>query len=447
MSESPSTSDQSREPKPVIGLVATQVNGDRVARTILRAMQHGHDVLVTYEGDRDVESVQFAEQLGATVVDPIKRGGGPTEPKRRLAVVANADGYPGIIFAPAADDRIDFERSTAAVQDGAFATTAVPASPEAAAAVETLVAIPAYNESATIEDVVTESSPYADEVLVVDDGSDDDTSEQAAAAGATVVEHETNRGYGEALKTAFNEANRRNVEYLLIIDGDGQHDVEDLPKALERLRESDANIVIGSRFEGDTAGNVPLYRRFGIKVINLLTNLGLGNVRSESRLSDTQSGFRVYDRDAIRSLANDSDISDGMDASTDILFHAAQHDYDIDEVDISVEYDVENGSTHHPVSHGYRLVQSVLRIIERDNPIVLLGVPGLLVTLVGFGFGFWAITNYVQTSSFPSGLVLVAIFLGLVGILSCFNAIILHSLNVHLEHYLNGDGGVGNDGQ
>ena len=445
MAESPTTSNQKHDQNPVVGLVATKNNSDRVARTILRAKQRGHDVFVTYEDDRDVESVQFAELLGAKVIDEVESGGGPVDPRQRLTVVANAESYPGIIFPPESGDRIDFERSTRSVREGTFSTTAIPESPAVETSPNTLVAIPAYNESATIGDVVTESSPYADEVLVVDDGSDDDTSEQAAAVGATVVEHETNRGYGEALKTAFTQANRRNVEYLLIIDGDGQHDVEDLPRALDRLRESDANIVIGSRFEGDTAGNVPLYRRFGIKVINLLTNLGLGNVRSESRLSDTQSGFRVYDRDAIRSLANDSDISDGMDASTDILFHAAQHDYDIDEVDISVEYDVENGSTHHPVSHGYRLVQSVLRIIERDNPIVLLGVPGLLVTLVGFGFGLWAITNYVQTSSFPSGLVLVAIFLGLVGILSCFNAIILHSLNVHLEHYLNGDGGVGND--
>jgi glycosyltransferase involved in cell wall biosynthesis len=296
-----------------------------------------------------------------------------------------------------------------------------------------LVAIPAYNEASAIGGVVRQAREYADAVLVVDDGSDDDTAERAAEAGALVSEHGRNRGYGAALKTAFGAAQRLDTAHLVVIDGDGQHDPADIPALVETQERTAANLVIGSRFVDGVVSNAPLYRRAGLTVINVLTNLSMGVVRASSRVSDTQSGFRAYDREAIETLAADPAIGDWMSASIDILYHAHHRDYAIEEVPVEVSYDVENASTHAPVSHGVALVRNILKTIERERPLTALAVPGFSITFGGLGFGYWAATNYVQSGTFPFGLALMAVFLTLLGIFACFTAIVLHSLSTYFE--------------
>jgi glycosyltransferase involved in cell wall biosynthesis/predicted RNA-binding Zn-ribbon protein involved in translation (DUF1610 family) len=292
-----------------------------------------------------------------------------------------------------------------------------------------LVALPAYNEAKTVADVVEEAEAYADEVLVVDDGSDDDTADRAAAAGATVVEHETNGGYGAALKTIFREAYRRDVDHLVIIDSDGQHDPSDIPQLIDRQWSSGAELVIGSRFVDGAETDMPVYRRFGLEVINGLINLSLGVVRPSSTVSDTQCGFRAYDRRAIRTLAHDDRIGEGMDASIDILFHAHQHDYRIEEVPTTVSYDVEDANNHNPLYHGYQLVKNVLRTLEYERPILCLGLPGFVLAFAGLTTAYLSFDQYLQTGALSTELAFAAGLLTLLGTFTAFTAIILHSLN------------------
>jgi len=298
---------------------------------------------------------------------------------------------------------------------------------------EVLVAIPAYNEASTIGGIVERVREYADHILVIDDGSDDDTADSAATAGAFVSEHGRNRGYGAALKTAFAAARRVDAAHLVVLDGDGQHDPADVSRLVDAQKTTAANLVIGSRFVDGVASNVPLYRRAGLMTINALTNLSMGIVRADSRVRDTQSGFRAYDRETIASLADDPAISDWMSASIDILYHAHHHDYVIEEVPIEVSYDVEDASTHAPISHGVALVRNILKTIERERPLTALAVPGFSLTFGGLSFGYWAATNYVRSGTFPFGLALMAVFLTLLGILACFTAIVLHSLSTYFE--------------
>ena len=340
------------------------------------------------------------------------RGNGSARPSRPADVVARN----GATAARDHDPRIDIEHDPPPFQS-----------------CEVLVAIPAYNEASTIGDVVERAREHADAVLVVDDGSDDDTADSAAIAGALVSKHRQNRGYGAALKTAFTTAQRLDAAHLVVLDGDGQHDPSDVPRLVETQRETAAALVIGSRFVEDAASDVPLYRRVGLVTINFLTNLSMGVVRASSRVNDTQSGFRAYDRAAIATLAEDASIGDWMSASTDILYHAHQYDYDIAEVPIEVSYDVENPSTHAPVSHGMTLVRNILKTIERERPLTALAVPGFSLTFGGFGFGYWATVNYIQSGTFPFGLALMAVFLTLIGIFACFTAIVLHSLSTYFE--------------
>lgn len=245
---------------------------------------------------------------------------------------------------------------------------AIPAPPEQSGAF-VLVGIPAYNEAETIREVVTAAQAHADAVLVVNDGSDDPTPQLATAAGARVISHDENRGYGATLRTIFQYADEMGVDHLVILDGDGQHEAADVPTLVRTQQETGAELVSGSRFTGESNSNMPRYRRVGLTVINLLTNLGLRIGYSYQSVSDSQCGFRVYNGDAIAKLAETGVIDSGMGASLDILFEAAREGYTIVEVPTRVEYDVADASTRNPVSHGLSLLKSLFVAVFRDRPL------------------------------------------------------------------------------
>lgn len=314
--------------------------------------------------------------------------------------------------------------SAPAKQEAALETTDGPT---------VMAAAPAYNEARTIADVVREAAAFADDVLVVDDGSDDRTAVRAEQAGAIVVEHARNRGYGAALKTIFREAKERGADSLVVLDGDRQHDPAEIPKLVDAHRANGAEIVIGSRFIDGSETRLPAYRRIGILVINLLTNLSMGVLRPRSYVKDTQSGFRLYNRRAIADLAHVDGIGDRMDASVDILFFAHQRDYRIDEVGVTVDYGVENANSYNPIVHGYQLFRNVLKTIERERPILSLGIPGLMSSVGGLVFALITHQNYLQTGTLSLYFVVIAIFGTVFGLFSCFTAIVLHALNTHFR--------------
>lgn len=246
----------------------------------------------------------------------------------------------------------------------------------------TLVAIPAYNEEETIRDVAETASAHSEEIVVIDDGSEDNTIRQAWRADVQIVAHTENRGYGSSLQTAFEVADSRGAENLVILDGDGQHDPSDVPDVVQTLEETDANVVIGSRFVGDSSGNIPLYRRFGLFVINTLSNISMGNLDRASWIQDTQSGFRAYDRDAIEHLSATETIGDDMGASLDILYQLSEADHTIAEHPIVVDYDVPSGSSQNPVTHGLGLLLTILRTTLRKFAVRIVAV--LCVTVLLF---------------------------------------------------------------
>lgn len=411
-----------------VGVVATGENTDSVVRTVIRAIDHGYDVLVTYYETPELESVRLAKKLGATVVHP-----GVADPDEKtlrngLAVAADSRSLSGVLFQSESCDRIDFERTAKRFAEASASVVETVAEIEQS---DVLLGIPAYNEEGTIADVVEEARQHVDRVVVVDDGSTDATVEHAREAGAEVVQHEQNRGYGAAIKSVFKEARRRNATQLVVLDGDGQHDPADIPALTSKQQESAADIVIGSRFAGDGETDMPVYRRFGLWMVNVLTNMSMGIIRPRFRVGDTQSGFRVYSKRAVETLADESSINDRMSASTDILYCAQKYNLDIAEVGTTIQYDVENASSHDPFSHGMLLINNILKTFERERPVTMLGIPGLLVTFIGIGFGYWTFLNYITTNTFPIGLAIIATLFTIIGILSCFTSIILHSLNTH----------------
>lgn len=247
-----------------------------------------------------------------------------------------------------------------------------------------MVAVPAYDESASIAEIVRTVSPHADTVLVVDDGSSDDTGRVASDAGADVVRHPENRGYGGALKTIFREAARRDPAHLVVIDADGQHDPMDVASLVAARVETQADLVIGSRYE-TAESSIPAYRRLGLWLVNGATNLSLGT-RGDARIRDTQSGLRAYSPRAYHSLATDATIGDGMSASTDILYHVVRRGYRVVEIGVTVRYDLPDTSTENPLVHGVELMFNIARLSASERPGAVVLLPALALSLLGIPF-------------------------------------------------------------
>ena len=159
----------------------------------------------------------------------------------------------------------------------------------------TLTVLPVYNEIRHVAEVLDKAVGYSQEVLVVDDGSSDGTSELLAARrDIRLIRHRQNRGYGAALKTAFDNAVRSGYDLLVTIDCDGQHEPALIPKFLRAARH--ANVVSGSRylqrFPGDS--RPPQQRRRINQLITEEINRRLG-----LRLTDAFCGFKAYRVDRV----------------------------------------------------------------------------------------------------------------------------------------------------
>ncbi len=155
-----------------------------------------------------------------------------------------------------------------------------------------LAAIPVYNEARHLEAVLAQVRRYCDEVLVVDDGSTDGTSELLRyQTGIHVITHPENRGYGAALRSAFEFALEGGYDVLVTLDCDGQHEPKRVPKFIRSCVKERADIVSGSRylraFPGDS--RPPEDRRRINQIITQELNNCLG-----LKLTDAFCGFKAY---------------------------------------------------------------------------------------------------------------------------------------------------------
>ncbi|QCJ47422.1 glycosyltransferase family 2 protein [Haloprofundus sp. MHR1] len=417
--------------KYALGVVLDGEDDHHLLRLLGRTAQLGHPLLAVRRDGTVLYAVGVGDEP-MEVHQEVDYVGGDGETAREVLVeLARTYGLRGLVVHEDPSAPVDLEASFEALEaEDTFAVESLSRLTEAAESdhAPVVVGLPAYNEEKAVGSVVEKVRNYADVVVVVDDGSTDRTAERASEAGAVVVRHSENRGYGAALQTLFTEGKQRNASSLVVIDADGQHDASDVQRLLRRQRECEADIVIGSRYTGSVTSEIPLYRRFGLWVINVLTNLGLGTLRKENRIGDTQSGFRAYGPRAIESLAEDETLGSNMQASTDILFHARKRGYEIDEIGIRIRYDLEDTYTQNPLSHGYSVVKGVLRLIEQDRPLTTLGVPGFVSAFVGLTLGYWSVFEYGQTGEFPLVLVGVSGLLLLVGFFASVVAIVHQSL-------------------
>jgi len=280
-----------------------------------------------------------------------------------------------------------------------------------------LACIPAHNEESTIADIIRSASSHVDQVVVCDDGSSDNTADVARRAGATVVSHPQNKGYGAAIASLFDYARRRGADMMVTLDGDGQHNPDQIPLLADTLRRHNIDVVIGSRFlnEGD---GVPGYRKYGIKIITFTTNLGSG-----IKVSDSQSGFRAYSKAAIYNI---HPTEEGMSVSTEILLKISSKQLSLAEVPITVSYD--GSPAHNPVSHGVSVLANTIKYTSLKHPLKFFGISGLGFLVVGFITAGTFLDAYLNEQTVFFGSLLASVVLILLGAILCMTSIILFSM-------------------
>lgn len=284
----------------------------------------------------------------------------------------------------------------------------------------TVVAMPAYNEAKSIHNIVLECKKHVDSVIVIDDGSSDNTAKVAEFAGAYVVKHPQNLGYGGAIRSCFETARHLNVRHMVIIDSDGQHNPDDIPRLLKPL-ENGVDMVIGSRFLENKSEHIPSYRKVGMKVLDAATNF-VGGIN----VTDSQSGFRAYSKNAIHNIRINNNC---MSAGSEILLQIKDHNLTFEEVQIHCRYDVEGASTHNPVAHGTKVLYRIFQDMEYRRPLVYFTFPGVIFSATGMFMGLSFLQDFYLGESLRFGPTLLMMMLTMIGTFMAFTGFILHAIS------------------
>ncbi len=268
--------------------------------------------------------------------------------------------------------------------------------------------------------MVKKTLRYVDKVIVCDDGSTDNTAALAKKAGAIVISHKTNLGYGASISTLFDYCRKNNAEIMVTLDGDGQHNPDQILDLINVISKHNVDVVIGSRSLKDEK-DLPGYSKTGIKIITAAINSA-----TNLKVTDSQSGFRAYSKTAI-DLIHPSES--GMSVSTEILLKISNNGLSIAEVPIAVSYK-GNTSTEHPVSHGAHVIGTTLKYVSIKHPIYFYGLPGVLLFVFGLVLGISFLDNYLDPHE-PKvlyGLMLGSIISVLLGSMMSITSILLFSM-------------------
>jgi hypothetical protein len=217
------------------------------------------------------------------------------------------------------------------------------------------VFIPAYNEEENIEEVIMglKQLELDLELYVIDDGSTDGTAEKASKAGAAVIRHPVNLGGGAAVRTAFALALLSGADYIVTVDGDGQHDPKELLSIVEAV-ENGCDLVIGSRFLEKQDLKMPLYRRLGIKFFSWLMSKLVA-----VKITDATSCYRAYKTVMIKDVL--PKLKENQYYGLEVLMRMRENKAKITEVPITSKPRKKGKSKKGILKYGYNLMRTVIK--------------------------------------------------------------------------------------
>ena len=268
----------------------------------------------------------------------------------------------------------------------------------------TSVVIPAFNEGAAVAEVVRalRQAGAWHEILVVDDGSTDDTAAHAADAGAIVVRHPYNKGNGASVKSGIRRATG---EFVLILDGDGQHKPEDACRLVDSLGEYD--LVVGAR---DASTQASGRRRIGNAVLNWLAGYLAGR-----NIPDLTSGFRAMRREYAREFVGL--LPNGFSSPTTITLSFIRAGYSVRFEPVMARQRTGHSKIRF-ARDGAKFFLILLKIVTIFSPLRIFVPISAATFAAGAAYGIW---NAFAHGRIPNGavlLVLFAVVVFLVGLVS-----------------------------
>jgi len=215
------------------------------------------------------------------------------------------------------------------------------------------VAIPVRNCGEVIGRIVSETAAIIPEILVIDDGSNDGTSRAASTAGARVLRLDPGRGKGAAMRCAINDIEQHSsCDWVLFMDGDGQHLPGDVPRFLEAMDDS-VDFLLGNRLA--EAAKIPNHRLATNRIGSLILRFMTGEA-----IPDTQCGFRAFRKSLLKEITTESN---GFEIETEMLLKALAAGAKWRSVPVRTVYEGV-GSHYSAVSDTYRISMAALRYVQ-----------------------------------------------------------------------------------
>jgi glycosyltransferase involved in cell wall biosynthesis len=276
----------------------------------------------------------------------------------------------------------------------------------ASAAPRIAVLVPCYNEAVAITRVVAAFRAALPEatVYVYDNNSRDGTREAALAAGA-VVRTEPLQGKGHVVRRMFADIE---ADAYLLVDGDDTYDAADGPEMVRRLLDERLDMVTGVRITDATAAYRPGHR-FGNAMLTGMVRQVFGN-----RITDMLSGYRAFSRRFVKSFPA---LAEGFETETEFTVHALELMLPVGEVETAYK-ERPQGSTSklRTYSDGFRILRTIVLLVQRERPFTFFGIAGLVLLLAGLGLFLPVLAEYLRTGLVPrlptavlsTGLVLVS---------------------------------------
>jgi len=232
---------------------------------------------------------------------------------------------------------------------------------------DVLILIPAYDEENRVADVIRGVRRYlpGTRILVVNDGSSDGTARVSKEAGACVINHPFNLGVGTALQTGYKYAVQNGYQYVIQLDGDGQHSPAFLPVFIAKLKETAADLVIGSRFLQGRNSNVPFMRDAGNALFGIIVSFLI-----REKLTDPTSGYRAFKSTALNFCVQDIYAFDYPDA--DFLLTLHRSGFRMVEIPIEVLPRTGGQSQHdglRPIYYTIKMFLSIFIILLRRKSV------------------------------------------------------------------------------
>lgn len=226
--------------------------------------------------------------------------------------------------------------------------------------------IPAYNESKHIENVIKDirKNMSTADIVITNDYSTDNTKDIIENLGIPCLNVPFNMGYAMAVQTGIKYAYEHDYDFVVQFDADGQHLASEAKKLIKKYQESDANIIIGSRFLEKSNYNHPFFRKIGTKLFQLLIKW-----ICKENITDPTSGFQLLDKNVIKRYSKIGNYPEFPDAN--LIIEMLLNNYKIAEVPVKMKENDEGKSMHSgiikPIKYMINVIYTIMFIFIRNN--------------------------------------------------------------------------------